>query len=237
MENTMVFFLLSAVLAEVIGTIAGFGATTILVPLSSFFLPLKEAIVLVAAFHFFGTLWRTFAFSRNIDWKITLLFGIPSLMGSALGAFFLAKISVFWISKLLGIALIIYALNALLKSPLRLPKKPIILTAGGGIIGFLAGLIGTAGALRGAFFSSWKLKKEIYLGTSAAVALGADLIRVFVYQNIGLLKLNLFLVITLAVTALLGTLLGKAIVGKIRQEVFAKIIFVALILAGLKFLS
>ncbi len=236
MPFSFVAFLAVAFLAESVGTITGFGATTILVPAAAFFIPVKEAIVLVSLFHFFGTLWRTIAFRGGINWQVAVTFGAPSLVFSAIGAFLLADAPIGLIAKLLGILLIVYAVISLLKKRILLPKNPSLLALGGGAVGFLAGLIGTAGALRGAFLTSWNLEKNVYLGTGAVMGLGADFVRVFVYQKTGLLTLSPILVIVLATVALLGTLAGRKIVKVTRQETFAKVVFVALILAGLRFL-
>lgn len=229
-------FLTAAFFAETVGTVTGFGATTILVPFSALFIPLKEAIVLVALFHLFGTLWRTLAFRKGINWQVAATFGIPSFLFSAVGALLLAQAPIIILEKMLGVLLIIYVLYSLFKHRIVLPQNPIILAGGGSIVGFLAGLIGTAGALRGAFLTSWNLEKNIYLGTGAVMGLGADFIRVFIYERSGLLTLNFSSVFLLAATALMGTLFGKKIVNVAKQEVFMKIVFVALILAGFRFL-
>lgn len=237
-------FLVIAFLAEIVGTFTGFGTTTILVPLASFFISLPEAIVLAGLFHLFGTLFRTIFFIKGINLKITVVFGVPALITSFIGASFLPIIDVKLLSKLLGVALILYASYSLLRSKkftsferqVRLPKNPLILAGGGSLVGFLAGLLGTAGALRGAFLTSWGLSKDVYLGTGAAMGLGADFSRVLSYYQTGLLKSDFNLVITLAVVALVGTFLGYKAVKFIQQKLFQKIILVALILVGIKFL-
>lgn len=236
MSPEFLLFLTAAFFAESVGTITGFGATTILVPLSALFIPVKEAIVIVSLFHFFGTFWRTIAFRRGINWPVALTFGIPSLVFSAIGALFLVRAPVDFISKVLGILLIVYALYSLAKQKLTLPRSPTILAAGGSIVGFLAGLVGTAGALRGAFLTSWNLQKNIYLGTGALMGLGADFVRVFVYRQSGILNVSPATAILLATVALAGTLFGRKIVKVTKQETFAKIVFAALILAGLRFI-
>ena len=57
MEEEILFFL-SAFVAEIIGTMAGFGSSTIFLPLALFFVDFKTAIVLVAIFHLFGNIGR-----------------------------------------------------------------------------------------------------------------------------------------------------------------------------------
>lgn len=55
MEEEILLFL-SAFVAEIIGTMAGFGSSTILLPLALFFVDFKIAIVLEAIFHLFGNI-------------------------------------------------------------------------------------------------------------------------------------------------------------------------------------
>lgn len=229
-------FLIIAFLAEIIGTFTGFGTTTILVPLASFLMPLREAIVLAGLFHLFGTIFRTAFFIKGINLKITLIFGVPALIFSYLGASFLTSIDVNLLSKLLGIALILYASYSLFEHQVRLPKNPLILAGGGSLVGFLAGLIGTAGVLRGAFLTSWNLSRDVYLGTGAAMGLGADLSRVLVYFQNGLLQFDLTQTLILLMVAFLGTYLGYRVVKVTGQKLFQKIVLIALILAGVKFL-
>lgn len=181
MAFSFLAFLVAAFFAESIGTITGFGATTILVPASALFIPLKQAIVLVAVFHLFGTFWRTLAFRKGISWRVAAFFGIPSLVFAAIGASLLLRTPVLLVSKTLGVLLIVYVLYSLFEKRIILPRNGLILASGGTIVGFLAGLIGTAGALRGAFLTSWNLGKNVYLGTGAVMGLGADFVRVVVY--------------------------------------------------------
>lgn len=229
-------FLGSAVVAEIIGTFAGFGAVTILLPIATFILPIKEAVVLVSVFHLMGTTFRTILFARKINLKISVLFGVPSLIFSAIGASLLTTLDPIILTKTIGAVLIIYAVYSLLRERVALPKSNFALVAGGSTVGFLAGLIGTAGAMRGAFLTSWNLAPSVYLGTGALMGLGADIARVAVYFKNGLINANSQTLLVLGVTALSGTLIGKLLVTKTKPKIFAKIIFVALVAAGLRLL-
>ncbi|SRR5260221_1241030 len=231
-----IVFIISAIIAESIGTFTGFGATTILLPIATFLMPLKTAIVLVSLFHFFGTTFRTIFFARKINLKIALLFGIPSLIFSIIGASLLSSIDPIILTRLVGILLIIYAIYSLFKEKIVLPKSPALLVGGGSFVGFIAGLIGTAGAVRGAFLTSWNLSPEVYLGTGALMGLGADTARVGVYLKDGLLQFNARLFLILALAALTGTLIGRFLVKRTKANAFTKIVFLALVLAGARLL-
>lgn len=236
MPATFVYFLAAALLAEVIGTIAGFGATTILLPIAAFLFPLPIAIAYSALFHSLGTMWRTVFFARKIDWKIALTFGIAALVFSYLGGRLLAVIETDIISKALGGTLIAYSLYSLVKHRLYLPKSWMFLVSGGVITGFLAGLVGTAGAIRGAFLTAWKLPKKVYLGTGAVMGLGADVFRLIAYHQDNLLPYDWQLYAAFLAVAFVGTLLGFKLVENATSKLFARVVLVALVLAGVRFL-
>ena len=107
---------------------------------------------------------------------------------------------------------------------------------GGAISGFLAGLIGTGGALRGAFLSAFNLSKEKYIATAAAIALAVDLTRLPVYLGEGFLDSRYYWFIpTLIVIALAGSFVGKQIVTQLPQAIFRKVVLLALLLVGAYF--
>lgn len=237
MISPLIIFLLAALVSETVGTFTGFGATMILLPIATFLMPLKDAIVIVGVFHLFGTAFRTLFFARKVNFRIALLFGIPSLIMSFIGGSLLANVDASILTKIVGVALIIYAFYSLFKEKVKLPRSSALLVSGGGIVGFVAGIIGTAGAMRGAFLTSWSLSPEVYLGTGALMGLGADASRVVAYWNSGLLTgLTGELFILLILVALLGTVLGKILVTRTKEKTFGKVVFAALLLAGLRLL-
>ncbi|MDO8488391.1 MAG: sulfite exporter TauE/SafE family protein [bacterium] len=236
MPSQLLIFLLVAFGAEVVGTVTGFGATTILLPVAALLYPLPQAIAYSALFHGLGTMWRSVFFARAVNWRITLYFGLASLAFAYLGARLLPLVDPHIIAKLLGIVLILYAGYSLVKHRLYLPRGEIYLIGGGVLTGFLAGLIGTAGALRGAFLTAWKLPKRTYLGTGAVMGLGADLLRLVAYRQDGLLNVNQSLVLAFLLVALGGTVIGVKLVKLESSQSFSRIVLVALILAGIRFL-
>jgi uncharacterized membrane protein YfcA len=108
---------------------------------------------------------------------------------------------------------------------------------GGSLSGFFAGLIGTGGALRGAFLTSFDLKKSVYISTAAAISLAVDMTRIPIYFGSGFLEPSLFYYIPiLFLLAILGSFTGKRIVGKIPQKTFKQLVLIAILLVSIKFL-
>jgi hypothetical protein len=107
---------------------------------------------------------------------------------------------------------------------------------GGSISGFLAGLIGTGGALRGAFLTAFKLPKERYIATAAAIALAIDMTRIPVYLSQGFLnKEHYWYLPVLFILAFTGSFLGRQVVKRFPYKAFRKIVLVAIFLVGIKF--
>ncbi len=80
-----VLYFLSAFFAEIIGTIAGFGSSTVFLPLALLFFDFKTALVLVALFHIFGNIGRVSFFKHGLDRHMLLVFGIPSVILTLIG--------------------------------------------------------------------------------------------------------------------------------------------------------
>lgn len=233
---TFYYFLIAAFLAEIIGTIAGFGSATVLVPAAASIFEIKKAIALVGLFHFFGQLVDGFIWRKHIIWRIGLLFAVLGVIFSFIGALLVTFMPSRLIQIALGAFLIGYAGRSLLGKPIRIPTSNKVLILVGGAIGFIAGLLGTAGALRVAALSSLNLKKDQFLGTSFAIAFLVDLTRVSVYLKSGILEMNLATWAWIFAAAILGSLVGKRIVYKIPAPIFYKFIYFALFLAGVKFI-
>jgi uncharacterized membrane protein YfcA len=109
---------------------------------------------------------------------------------------------------------------------------------GGSCSGLLAGLIGLGGAIRSAFLIAFQLPKEVYVGTSAMVAFVIDLTRIPTYLVTRIVQdtSSYVLLPFLVVSAYLGVRTGKELLGRIEQETFRKVVFIALILVGISLL-
>ncbi|HEX5904915.1 MAG TPA: sulfite exporter TauE/SafE family protein [Candidatus Nitrosocosmicus sp.] len=232
-----ILFFVVAFISEVIGAIAGFGSSTIFLPLALFFVDFETALILVAISHIFGNLGRINFFRHGIDKKIIATFGIPSILFSLLGASIVGILSQDILKVILGAFLIIISALFLVKPSLKVPTNRNIVIAGGGISGLITGLVGTGGALRATFLTGFNLEKTKYIATAAVIALGTDATRIPLYLSQGFLLQHYYYYIPiLAATAIGGSYIGKKIVGKIDQNIFRKIVLIAIILVSINFI-
>ena len=230
-------FFVSAFIAEIIGTIAGFGSSTIFLPLALFFVDFKTALILVAFFHIFGNLGRITFFRQGLDRRLLLIFGVPSVILTIFGALLVNYTPQDLLKLCLGIFLLIFSTISFIKPKFKFGASKKNAVIGGSVSGFLAGLIGTGGALRSAFLTSFNLQKNMYIATAAAIAIAVDIIRIPIYFGSGFLEPKFYAYLPiLFVIAIAGSYLGKKIADKIPQKMFRKLVLGAIALISLKFI-
>jgi len=205
-------------------------------PIALFFINFKAALILVAFFHVFGNLGRLTFFRHGLDKKLILLFGVPSIILTGVGAVFVKYISQDIFKLILGIFLLIFSITTTFRPEFRFSATKRSAIIGGGLSGFLAGLIGTGGALRGAFLIAFDLEKTRYIASAAAIAIGVDLTRIPIYLGSGFLEKKYYLYVPLLfVIAFAGSYTGRKVLTKIPQSFFRRLVLVAIALMSLKF--
>ncbi|HOS49647.1 MAG TPA: sulfite exporter TauE/SafE family protein [Bacteroidia bacterium] len=234
----MIVFYILALLSEVAGTIGGFGSSVFFVPLASFFFEPKVVLGLTAFFHVFSNLAKLILFRKFIDKKIFLLFGLPSVIGVIIGGLLATQMSFYYAELMMGIFLVSFSFY-FLKNPevhFEASKKNAI--TGGTTAGFLAGLIGTGGAIRGAAMAAFNLEKNFFVGTSAAIDMGVDFSRSVIYWADGFINSShLWYLPGLIIVSFLGSWIGKLLLNKISQIYFRKIVLILVGIIGIVSIS
>src|SRR3989338_7946761 len=232
----LIWFWIAAFFSEIIGTLAGFGSSTLFLPIALFFFDFKTALILTAIFHLSGNIGRIAFFRRKMDKKLLLFFGLPSILLAIAGALLVNYVSQPILKLFLGLFLVGYVL-LVWNDHFTLPPTTRNSILGGSLSGFLAGLIGTGGALRGAFLTAFRLEKTAYIATAAVISLAVDLTRIPIYWKSGFLPQELmYFIPILFVIALAGSFIGKKIVQRIPQHKFKKVVLIAIVLVSIKFI-
>ncbi|MBD3180930.1 TSUP family transporter [Candidatus Poribacteria bacterium] len=234
----IVYLTILTIFAGGIGTLTGFGTSTIMVPVLLLFFPLPQTLLLVGIIHWFGDIWKLILFRQGIRWKILLGFGIPGIITSFLGASLTFSAPEELMQRILGGFLIAYVIFLFIKSSFKLPQNNYTAISGGTLSGFFAGIFGIGGAVRSAFLSAFDLPKAVYLATTGGIALIIDSSRLVTYYMNGsrLESILMWGLLAFVPASLLGAKLAKYIVEKIPQNYFRIVIAVFLFLTGLKLL-
>ena len=234
MLSVALFFII-AFIAAAVASFIGFGIATMLIPFAALVVELKQAIILVAFFHWFGNIFRLSRLWRETNWRILLLYGIPSVATAYAGAMLLDRISTGIITLAFAAFIILFAIYSLASKNWVLPARSGLLVVGGALSGFTAGLIGVGGAIRGMFLISTRIKKEVYIATSAAIAFVTDITRVSVYVVNGSLETKYYwYILPLIAIAYIGTRLGVRLLKRLPEIAVRRAVLTMLVLVGIK---
>lgn len=233
MDNIILFAVL-ALIAEILGTIGGFGSSMLFVPIAGFFLDFHSVLGVTALFHVMSNLSKIALFRNGFDKKLIINIGIPSVLFVIIGGW----LTKYFDTRILEIVLAIFliAISTLFFVMKNLVVKPTSINAiaGGILSGFVSGLVGTGGAVRGLVLNAYSLKAEIFIATSAIIDLAIDLSRSVVYLVNGYVhKDDLLLIPVLLLVSLFGTYIGKKLLAFISEVRFKKVVLILVFVTGI----
>jgi uncharacterized membrane protein YfcA len=234
MKDINVVFLFLALIAEIIGTIGGFGSSVFFVPLGNLYFDFYSVLGLTAIFHLSSNLSKIFLFKKGLDKKLLFTIGIPSVIFVIIGGFLSKVVSSYFLEIFLGIFLIALSLLFIIKSKLSIRPNKENAIIGGSFSGLSAGLLGTGGAIRGLTMAAFNLEKSVFIATSAFIDFMIDLSRTFVYYNNGYIhKHDLKYVPFLLVIGIVGSFIGKKILVYIPQSKFRRLSLFFILFIGI----
>ncbi len=227
-------FLLLALVAEIIGTIGGFGSSVFFVPLGNFYFDFYSVLGMTAIFHLSSNVSKIFLFKKGLDKKLLLYIGVPSVIFVIVGGFLSKVVDSGSLEIVLGVFLVVFSLLFLIKTEIIVLPNKRNSVIGGALSGLSAGLLGTGGAIRGLTMAAFNLEKSAFIATSAFIDFMIDFSRTFVYYENGYIgKQELTYLPFLFAIGLIGTYLGKRILHYIPQDKFKKISLILILLIGL----
>ena len=234
MKDINFIFLVLALVAEIIGTIGGFGSSVFFVPLGNFYFDFHSVLGLTAMFHLSSNLSKIFLFKKGLDKKLLINIGIPSVVFVILGGVLSKLLNSTYLEIFLGVFLVGFSAFFLIKNKFVISPNRKNAIIGGSFSGFSAGLLGTGGAIRGLTMAAFNLEKSVFIATSAFIDFMIDFSRTFVYYNNGYIHdHDLKYVPFLFVIGLVGSFIGKKILAYIPQSKFRNLSLSFILLIGI----
>lgn len=233
MPELDLLFLVLLFFAEVLGTIGGFGSSMLVMPLAGWFLPFDQALGLTAVFHVFSNAAKIILFRQGVDRRLLVWLGVPAVIGVIIGARVTVHLDERLLSVVLGSLLMVMGLGLLIKEEWRLRATRGNALTGGAISGFIAGVAGTGGAVRGITLAAFALEKSAFVATSAWIDMGVDLSRSVVYASNGFVTREVLLYLpAMALISVLGSWLGKMALTRMEQGQFRRVVLALVIIMG-----
>ena len=248
---------LTAFFAAGLTMYSGFGRGTILLPVFALFFPAEVAVVATAMVHGANNVFKVSLLGRFADKEVVLKFGLPAIAAAILGALTLGWVArsgsaitievneavlseITPVKLLIGLLMIGFALFELLPRFRSLKFERRYLSLGGVLSGFFGGLSGHQGALRSAFLAKTGLSTESFVGSHAMIGFLVDLTRISVYVALFTVaggQVSDFsgwpLVMTGALSAFCGVLLGKRFLHKVTMTSIQTLVGLLLFGVGL----
>lgn len=232
-EKYVLFYAL-ALLAEILGTVSGFGSSILFVPLASYFFDFHSVLGITALFHVFSNVSKIVLFKKGINWHMVQWLGISSIFFVLVGAALSKWVPTQQLELALSIFMIVIAILLLSNKFEHLKPAKKSLIVGGSFSGFVAGLVGTGGAIRGITLSAFGLEKNSFIATSAIIDLGVDSSRLLVYLYNGFIQAAfLYMIPPLLLISIVGSYLGKRLLVFIPEHGFQKLVLGVIIVVAL----
>jgi uncharacterized membrane protein YfcA len=227
-------FLALALIAEIIGTVGGFGSSVFFVPLGNFYFDFHSVLGLTAIFHLSSNVSKIVLFKKGIDKGLILKIGLPAVIFVIVGGLLSKVLNTYLLEIILALFLVGLSLLFLVKKDLIVIPNSKNAVTGGALSGFSAGLLGTGGAIRGLTMAAFNLEKSVFIATSAFIDFMIDFSRTFVYYQNGYIHKHDFIYIPfLLIIGIAGTYIGKKILTHISQDKFKRISLILILCIGI----
>lgn len=231
-ENYSLFIFL-ALISEIIGTVSGFGSSILFVPIASLFFDFKTVLGITAVFHVFSNLSKIVLFRNGINRQVAIKLGVPAVLFVIIGALLTTIIPAEELTVMMDVILVLLAVYLMANFNTTFKQTNQNLYAGGIASGFLAGIAGTGGAIRGITLAAFGLPKEVFIATSALIDLGVDSSRAIIYVSNGYFAASLIVLIPFLVgISIAGTWLGKIILNYTSEKVFRYLVLAVVIITS-----
>jgi len=229
----LIWFTLLSLLAEVLGTVGGFGSSLFFVPIASNFIDFHSVLGVTAIFHVCSNLTKISLFRHGFNKKIIIRVGLPAVLFVTVGAYVSRFLNSDYLELALSIFLITVSTLLLLLRDKSMHPSLFNAFVGGALSGFMAGLLGSGGVIRGLTLSAFNVQKNVFIATSAVIDLAVDLSRGAVYVTNGYVhKHDLYLIAILVVVSIVGTLIGKKILDYFSEARFKYFVLALILFIG-----
>ena len=238
-QDVNIFFLLllflAGIIAFIISTISGGGGALILVPLLNFLVGTTKTAPVLNLGTFIGRPARLILFWKDINWKVLWYYVPPAMLGAWLAGWFFTRLDASWLQILVGIFLISTVFQYRFgKKQRSFPVKLWYFIPLGFIISILGTVIGALGPILNPFYLNLGLDKEELIATKTVNSFFLGIAQIGSYTFFGLLYKELWIYgIALGLGAVVGNIIGKNFLSKMKSSTFRKLLILLMVLSGI----
>lgn len=170
----------------------GFGGGMVLLPVVTSIYGIAAAVPLCTIAQLGSNLSKVVMGIKSVNWKQVGFFLLTAAPLTALGAFSFGVVNKVIMSRVLCVFLIVFAVMKML-GKMNLPHHPATMLVGGGVTGFVNGILGLSGPLSSAVFLTLDLTPVAYIASEATAASVMHIIKIVVYNKLALVNWDILL--------------------------------------------
>lgn len=224
--------IISCFIGAIISTTIGTGGGLLVIGGMSLILPLTALLSIHACVQAGSGLIRAFLFRNSFLHKFFILFFLGSLFGFYLSTAVLISLNENILKLFLGLGIVILTLIPTLKID-NISNVTIIFF--GTITGFLTMFIGVVAPILGILLTSLLKDRRLIVGTLAWCISFQNFGKALIFSQIGFDYSSwIILILILVLVSYLGTLMGKKVLDKTKNQLFEKILKIVILLLGTK---
>lgn len=202
----------------------GFGGGMILLPVITYFYGVEVAVPVSTIAQMMSNLSRAAMGWKEIQWKQVAWFLVPALPFTALGAFGFSVVDKTLMTRLLCIFLIVFSIMKL-NGKMRLPKGKKTMLIGGGLTGFINGMLGISGPLSSAVFLTLELSPVAYIVSEATAAAAMHIVKAVTYGKFELMNWHIFLNgLFIGCAMMLGNFIALRLIKQVNKKPYQRIV-------------
>lgn len=221
-------------LAAAISGAAGFGGALLLLPLLVRTVGVAEAVPLLTIAQLAGNLARVGFGYPSIAWRPVLTFLASALPASVLGALAFTSLPKSVAVRLIGGVILLFVVLRH-NGVLRLKPGAGLLAIGGAAVGFLSGLVGSAGPLGAAVFLSLGLPPTAYIASEAVTAVAMHAVKIGVYRQALVFAPGFWLLAAALSAAMVGgTWVARRMIERLSEKAFERGVIILLAVVAMQ---
>ncbi len=221
--------LVAGLVAGLLSGAVGFGGGMVLLPIVTSLYGIEVAIPICTIAQLGSNLSKVVIGWHDIAWKQVGFFLITAAPLTALGAISFGVADKQLMSRTLCVLLIVFAILKVM-GKLRLPHRPATMLIGGGVTGFVNGILGLSGPLSSAVFLTLDLTPVAYIASEATAASIMHIIKIVVYHKLNLVNTDIIVNgVFIAVAMTVGNIVAIHTIKRFRTKTYQRIVAICMI--------
>lgn len=231
----LIILFIAGIFAFIISTISGGGGALILVPFLNFLIGTTKTAPVINLGTFIGRPARLILFWKHINWKVFWYYVPAAIVGAWIAGWFFTSIEASWLQILVGIFLISTVFQYRFgKKERSFPVKLWFFIPFGFLVSLLGTIIGALGPILNPFYLNLGLDKEELIATKTVNSFFLGIAQIGSYTFFGLLYRELWIYgIALGLGAVIGNIIGKNFLSKMKSSTFRKLLILLMVISGI----